>query len=59
MGGSESKSEDTEDTGSEMTTKKTVCTTISGGKRRKRSYHKRSHQTHHKRSHSKRHSRRR
>jgi len=66
MGGSGSKGEGEHAEDTEMTTKKTVCTTISGGKHRKRSHHKRSHHTrshhtrsNHKHSHSKRHSRRR
>ena len=54
MGGSGSKGEGEHAEDTEMTTKKTVCTTISGGKHRKR-----THRTHRKRSHSKRHSRRR
>ena len=56
MGGSSSSEKEVEghqesNEGAEMTTKKTVCTTISGGKQRKRTLHKRIHP---KRNHSKR-----
>ena len=55
MGGSSSSEKESEEHNAsdvEITTKKTMCTTISGGKRSKRS--RRIQRTHHKRSHSKR-----
>jgi hypothetical protein len=54
MGGSSSSEKEAgehSESNAEMTTKKTVCTTISGGKHNKRTLHKRIHP---KRNHSKR-----
>lgn len=56
MGGSSSSEKgekEHDESGVEMTTKKTICTTISGGKHRTRAHHKRAYHTraHHKRAH--------